>query len=46
MGGAGEMGESGNGERKIREGERCGGADLRHNSLSPHGDPHRAFFMS
>ena len=34
------------GRGKIERAERCGGADLRHNSLSPHGDPRRAFFMS
>ena len=40
------VGRPGNGRGKLERAERCGGADLRHNSLSPHGDPRRAFFMS
>ncbi len=43
---AGEWESRGMGRGKLERAERCGGADLRHNSLSPHGDPHRAFFMS
>ena len=40
------VGRPGNGRGKLERTERCGGADLRHNSLPPHGDPRGAFFMS
>ena len=40
------VGRPGNGRGKLERTERCGGADLRHNSLLPHGDPRRAFFIS
>ena len=40
------VGRPENGRGKLERTERCGEADLRHNSLPPHGDPRRAFFMS